>query len=106
MSRPRFVVLVLVLGTLAIYLPACLFNFVNFDDDDYVTRNVMVQNGLTWAGVKWAFTIWHASNWHPLTWLSLMADCELFGPSAGACMASTCCCTRPMRFCCSRCCGS
>src|ERR1017187_2020716 len=84
MSRPRFVVLVLVLGTLAIYLPACLFNFVNFDDDDYVTRNVMVQNGLTWAGVKWAFTTWHASNWHPLTWLSHTLDCELFGLNAGA----------------------
>ena len=29
--------------------------FVNFDDDDYITNNSHVQAGLTWAGVAWAF---------------------------------------------------
>ena len=84
MSRPRVMGLLLALVTLLVYLPACHYNFVNYDDSDYVTENQVVQNGLTWAGVEWAFTTWHASNWHPLTWLSHMLDCELFGLNAGA----------------------
>ena len=83
MSRPRFIILALVLGTLAVYLPATHHGFTLFDDNDYVTENPIVENGLTWAGVKWAFTTWHASNWHPLTWLSHMLDCQLFGLNSG-----------------------
>jgi tetratricopeptide (TPR) repeat protein len=57
---------------------------VNYDDQDYVTENSVVQKGLTWTGIKWAFTTGHASNWHPITWLSHMVDCELFGLNPGA----------------------
>ena len=87
MSRPRFIALLLVLGTLAVYLPAAHHGFTLFDDNDYVTENPMVENGLTWAGVKWAFTTGHASNWHPLTWISHMADCQMAGlnPSVPHC---------------------
>ncbi len=83
MSRTRFIALLLVLGTLLLYLPVCRYPFVVYDDGDYVTNNRFVQNGLTWGGVAWAFTTWHAANWHPLTWLSLMADCQFFGSDAG-----------------------
>ena len=83
MLRPRFIALLLLLGTLAVYLPEARCGFSCYDDGDYVTENQMVLSGLTWAGVKWAFTTWHASNWHPLTWLSHMADCQLFGLNAG-----------------------
>jgi Tfp pilus assembly protein PilF len=82
-SRPRFIALLLVLGTLAVYMPAAQHGFTLYDDSDYVTENPMVENGLTWAGIKWAFTTGHASNWHPLTWISHMADCQLFGLDAG-----------------------
>jgi tetratricopeptide (TPR) repeat protein len=81
--RPRFIALLLVLGTLAVYLPAAHHGFSLYDDNDYVTDNPMVENGLTWAGIKWAFTTCHASNWHPLTWLSHMADCQFFSLDAG-----------------------
>jgi len=84
MSRPQLTALLLALGTLLVYLPAASHGFSIFDDDDYVTQNRAVQNGLTWAGVQWAFTTGHASNWHPVTWLSHMLDCELFGLNAGA----------------------
>ena len=84
MSRPRLIALLLALTTLLVYLPVTHCGFLNYDDDDYVTNNHDVQNGLTLAGVKWAFTTVHASNWHPLTWLSHMADCELFGLNPGA----------------------
>jgi Tfp pilus assembly protein PilF len=82
-SRPRFIALLLVLGTLAVYLPAAHHGFTLYDDNDYVNENPVVENGLTWAGIKWAFA-WHACNWHPLTWLSHMADCQLFGPGPEA----------------------
>ena len=84
MSRPRLIGLLLALITLLVYLPAARDGFVNYDDQDYVTENSVVQKGLTWTGIKWAFTTGHASNWHPLTWLSHMVDCELFGLNPGA----------------------
>jgi protein O-mannosyl-transferase len=84
MSRTRLVALLLVLGTLAIYLPVSHYGFSIFDDNDYVSENFTVQNGLNWGGIQWAFTTFHASNWHPLTWISHELDCQLFGLNAGA----------------------
>jgi len=84
MSRPRLIALLLALVTLVVFLPVARNDFVNFDDDEYVYDNPMVENGLTLAGIKWAFTTGHAGNWHPLTWISHMVDCELFGLNAGA----------------------
>jgi hypothetical protein len=72
------------LVTLAIYWPAGRFDFVQYDDDEYVFDNQTVRSGLTWYGVAWAFADSHAANWHPLSWISHMVDCQLFGlnPSA------------------------
>src|SRR5437763_13226830 len=69
--------------TLAIYAPVLTFEFVQFDDDSYVTGNLAVQQGLTFEGVLWAFRGFHVSNWHPLTMLSHMLDCSLFHLAAG-----------------------
>lgn len=74
---------VLALLTLAVYLPATQFDFVNYDDGGYITKNPFVATGLSWDGFGWAFTHSYASNWHPLTWLSHMLDCQLFGTHAG-----------------------
>ena len=71
--------LALALVTTALYWPISHHDFVNFDDDDYITNNSHVQAGLTWAGVIWAFQTGAAANWHPLTWLSHMLDCQLYG---------------------------
>ena len=59
------------------------FDFVTYDDPDYVTANPHVQAGLTFAGAAWAFTTGFAGNWFPLTWLSHMLDCQLFGLDSG-----------------------
>jgi Tfp pilus assembly protein PilF len=83
MPSTRLVAGLLALITLVVYLPVRSHDFVYYDDQDYLTNNPMVQNGLTWAGIKWAFTTWHSSNWHPLTWLSHMLDCQLFGLNPG-----------------------
>ena len=59
MARPRLPVwlmaVLLVLVTIALYWPATGHDFVNYDDDLYVTANVHVQSGLTWESIKWAF---------------------------------------------------
>lgn len=64
--------------TVAVYWPVLQNGFIDFDDEDYVTANMVVRQGLTLKGVIWAFTTFHAGNWHPLTWLSHMLDIELF----------------------------
>jgi hypothetical protein len=82
MSRPRLIGLLLALITLLVYLPVARDGFVNYDDNDYVTENRVVQNGLTWSGIKWAFTHVVCANWHPLTIMSHMLDCRLYGLNA------------------------
>jgi tetratricopeptide (TPR) repeat protein len=54
-------------------------DFIVYDDDQYVTANPAVRDGLTPEAVRWAFTTGHAANWHPLTWLSHLLDVELYG---------------------------
>ena len=78
----RFIYAGLALVTLCLYLPVLGFNFVEYDDQQYVTDNPHVQAGLTWGGFIWAFGF-HAGNWHPLAWLSHMLDAQLFGARAG-----------------------
>jgi tetratricopeptide (TPR) repeat protein len=78
-----FISLLLVGATLAVYWPVKNFDFINFDDHDYVTENYHVLSGLTWRGLPWALTTIYTGNWHPLTWLSHMTDCQLFGTWAG-----------------------
>ncbi len=53
--------------------------FINLDDDIYVTQNPEVRAGLTGETLRWAFSFDPVSYWHPLTWLSHMFDCQLFG---------------------------
>lgn len=69
----------LMVMTIAIYRPVMRHEFVDYDDNDYVTSNVRVQQGLTLENIKWACFNPVNANWHPLTVWSHMADCELFG---------------------------
>jgi tetratricopeptide (TPR) repeat protein len=69
--------------TLLCYWPLTHHNFINFDDQDYITENLHVKTGLTWYNVIWAFRTGYYANWHPLTWISHMADCQFYGLNAG-----------------------
>lgn len=73
----------LALAILLAYLPVKTYDFVNFDDPDYVSANAHVRQGVTPSGIAWAFTSTEAANWFPLTRLSHMLDVELFGLDAG-----------------------
>ena len=73
----------LVLATLAVYAPVTGFEFVDYDDREYVAENPHVHAGLSRATVVWAFTARVVSHWHPLTMLSHALDWTLFGAWAG-----------------------
>ena len=80
-----FMSLALVIATVVVYLPVRHHEFVNFDDDIFVTENPNIQDGLTWRSVRWALTAGlthderNADYWRPLSFLSHALDIELFG---------------------------
>ncbi|MCI4626305.1 MAG: tetratricopeptide repeat protein [Candidatus Magnetoovum sp. WYHC-5] len=69
--------------SITIYWKTLGYDFINYDDTNYVVLNDKLKAGLSLEGIKWAFTTNEMSNWHPLTWLSLMLDYELYGLNAG-----------------------
>jgi tetratricopeptide (TPR) repeat protein len=79
MRREAFLSLILTAVTVAVFWQVTNSEFVNFDDDQYVTENSHVHEGLTREALIWAFTTSHMGNWHPLTWMSHMVDCQIFG---------------------------
>lgn len=83
-GRAVWFALLLVLGTALTFGAARKFDFIDLDDDLYITRNPVVQQGVTreslWWGVK---SVAQANCWHPLTWWSHMLDCQIFGLRAG-----------------------
>lgn len=81
--RELLVCLALVVVNASIYWQVSSHQFIDLDDDVYVSKNPMVQAGLSLTGVQWAFTTFHAANWHPLTWLSHMLDVQIFGLQPG-----------------------
>ena len=83
-KRDLLIVLALLGLTLAAYWPVWRFDFINYDDAEYVSENLRVQAGLTLPNVAWAFRTTFFENWHPLTWLSYMLDYQLFGLNPGA----------------------
>lgn len=54
------------------------FDFLNFDDNEYVIQNPHVNTGLNQTNITWAFTQSHAGHYHPLTWVSHQIDVTLF----------------------------
>ena len=70
---------VLAAGVLAVFWPATGYDFLNFDDNVYISENLAVLHGLTPSSIRWAFTTVHEDWWLPLLWLSYMVDTELFG---------------------------
>lgn len=69
---------------LAAYAPIGFdkYEFLNADDDEYVTENPQVKAGLTGPSLWWALTKFHSHNWHPLTWMSLQLDWQFYGSNA------------------------
>jgi tetratricopeptide (TPR) repeat protein len=79
------VCLFLVVTTLIVYWQVPKYEFLNYDDDLYITQNYHVKAGLNMSGLIWSFTsgTMVSNYWHPLTWLSHMLDYSLYGMNAG-----------------------
>jgi tetratricopeptide (TPR) repeat protein len=75
-SLPPYAALFLV--TVAAYAPVWCNDFIDVDDERYITHNPQVKQGLTKDGFLWAWTTGHGHYWQPLSWLSLQVDAELF----------------------------
>ena len=82
--REFLVCLFLVIVSFLVYGQTGNHEFIDFDDDIYVTQNHHVQAGLTPDSIAWAFTTTSIANWHPLTWLSHMLDIQLYGMNPGS----------------------
>ncbi len=78
-QKKLIVCMLLFLATLAAFWQVKNHDFINLDDEQYVTQNPYVRGGLTAGNLAWAFTTTHASNWHPLTWISHQLDVQFFG---------------------------
>ncbi len=67
MRREALICLVLAVSILAVYWQVKDHEFIDYDDNVYITDNPHVQSGLTSKRAGWAFTTTRAGNWHPLT---------------------------------------
>ncbi len=83
LESPLWMCLFLLIVVLACFWQVRSHDFVNFDDDTYVTANPMVQRGIAKDSVAWAFKTTVAGNWHPLTLISHMLDVQLYGLRPG-----------------------
>ncbi len=82
-QKKLIIYIFLISAILAVYGQVTQFDFVNIDDNVYVTQNSRVQSGISIKSISWAFFTTYAEFWHPLTWLSLMLDSEFYGLNAG-----------------------
>ena len=77
--------LALIIATVCVYLPVRHHGFVNLDDNEFVTENSNIRDGLTGRSARWALTaglthkVPHADYWRPLSFLSHALDIEMFG---------------------------
>jgi tetratricopeptide (TPR) repeat protein len=76
------IIIILTFSCLAAFGRIAGNEFINFDDNLYITDNYNIQSGFHLQKIKWAFTSAVAGNWHPLTILSHMLDWSLFGDNA------------------------
>ncbi len=73
------VCILLVVTVFAVFGQTAGFGFLTFDDDQYVTQDPAVLNGLSFADIEWAFTHQVSQHWHPLTLIVLMIEHGFFG---------------------------
>src|SRR5437667_1698141 len=70
--------LLVVLCTLAAFLPTLQNQFVNWDDDKNFLDNHHYR-GLTWQQLSWMWTTFHMGHYIPLTWMTFGLDYLLWG---------------------------
>jgi len=75
----NIVCIFLAILTFTVYSQVQDHEFINFDDNRYVTESSLVQAGLTTESIIRVFTTTHFGAWIPITSLSYMLDYQLYG---------------------------
>ena len=83
MLRTAILCCVLAASTTWVYADSLRFDFVSYDDPEYVLDNPFVAQGISRVGLRYALFSTDMGNWQPLNWLSYMLDHELHGLRAG-----------------------
>jgi len=60
------------------------YDFINYDDPQYVYQNTRITSGIGLSNIACAFTHIHSGNWHPLTTITHMLDCQPHALNAGS----------------------
>ncbi len=76
--RALFICIVLGAVTFVAFEGVRNYDFVNYDDNLYITDNEHVKGGLSFESAWWALTAWRQGYWHPLTWVSHLIDVSIF----------------------------
>ncbi len=79
LKRVIFMYIVLALIACIAFRDVRNFDFVDYDDNVYVTKNPHVCEGDFFDNISWAFTSLDTGNWHPVTWISHIVDCKIYG---------------------------
>lgn len=70
---------VVFVAVLLTYIQSVRYEFVAYDDHDYVFCNPRVMTGISRDNLLWAIkSCGYADNWHPITWMSLQFDASFF----------------------------
>ncbi len=69
----------LLVVTFSVYSQVQHHDFINYDDNQYVTESSLIKTGLTKENIIRVFTNTHFGLWQPITSLSYMLDYQLYG---------------------------
>jgi tetratricopeptide (TPR) repeat protein len=78
-QNSTFALFIILVFTFIAYIPALKAGFVNWDDPDYVSNNLMIKNI---SNLEMIFTKPIQGNYHPLTVLSLAVNYSISGLNA------------------------
>ena len=59
------------------------FEFLNYDDPDYVFNNPLTNQGLVWHNILQVFAHACHNAWFPITYVSQMVDSQIYGANPG-----------------------
>jgi len=66
------------LVTFAVFFPALLNEFVNWDDYELLVDNPHYR-GLGWEQMRWMFSTFHTGHYQPLSWMTFALDYLIWG---------------------------
>ncbi|MEO5361499.1 MAG: tetratricopeptide repeat protein [Nitrospirota bacterium] len=71
--------LILFSAIFSVFLQVKDFDFLFYDDNQYILENPYVRSGISTRNLEWAVISTQYSNWFPVTWVSHMLDVSIFG---------------------------